>query len=167
MNSKRLLLPLVVLAALLAGCASKDCYDNKNSLPLATFYRDGEHGPTQVSLDSVKVYGVGAPRDSVLVDTASSIQELFLPFRIDAGSTTYVIDYVDTGHRGMADTVTFNYDAKPWFVSEACGAIYIYEMKSIETTKWLLDSVTCPQGIIDNKPVSNLYFYLKERAGEL
>ena len=146
----------------LASCASNECLDNKNSLPLAGFYSSAKV-PQAVSLDSVSIYGVGAPGDSVLHDSVSNLTETYLPFRIDQGQTRYVFKYLGgiAGLFHLGDTITFNYDIEPWFVSSACGAIYRYRVNSIETTHIAIDSVTCPLGVIDNVDIENIKIYFK------
>lgn len=160
---------LSVIAGLLtlASCATNECYDNKNSLPLAGFY-SSEKTPQAVSLDSVTIYGIGAPGDSILHDSVRNLTETYLPFRIDQGQTQYVIKYLGgvAGFFRVGDTITFNYDIVPWFVSAACGAVYNYRITSIETTHFAIDSVTCPLGVIDNVDIENIKIYFKVDSEE-
>lgn len=156
------LIIMVLLMAVLPGCSTNECYDNQNSLPLAGFYSSSER-PQAISLDSISILGIGAPGDSVLQDSVRSLSQVYLPFRIDQGSTTYEIRYL-AGIAGMlriADTITFNYDIVPWFVSTACGTIYDYKMTSIETTHNFIDSVICPGGEITNANLENLKIYFR------
>lgn len=160
----RRLFPIIVVLtiAIVVGCSNDECYDNKNSLPLAGFY-SSEEVPKQVALDSISIYGVGAPGDSVLHDSVRGLNQSYLPFRIDQNSTKYVIRYL-TGLPGklrMRDTITFNYEIIPWFVSSACGVIYKYKMDTIITTHNIIDSVTCPLGTIDNANIENLKIYFR------
>ena len=166
------ILHLCILIAFLAGllvtgCSGNECYDNKNSLPLAGFY-SSEKTPRQISIDSISVYGIGAPGDSILQDSVRSLSQCYLPFRIDEGQTVYVIQYLggEAGRYHIADTIEFNYDIIPWFVSSACGVIYDYKMTSIVTTHNLIDSVTCPGGEITNAIKENLKIYFKVATEE-
>lgn len=151
-----------LVVTVLAGCSTNECFDNQNSLPLAGFYSSGEN-PKSVALDSISIYGVGAPGDSILQDSVRSLSQSYLPFRIDQNSTTYVIQYLAglAGIYRMADTITFNYDIVPMFVSSACGAVYYYKMNYIETTHNFIDSVTCPMGEITNANIENLKIYFR------
>lgn len=153
--------------ALLASCSTGECLENKNSLPLAGFYTS-EVKPQQISLDSISIYGIGAPGDSVLHDSVRNLSQSYLPFRIDQGQTKYVIQYLSglLGRYHIADTITFNYNIVPWFVSSACGVVYNYEMTSIETTHNIIDSVICPLGTIDNANIENLKIYFKVNTSE-
>lgn len=165
---KRLVGPAVVAGlSLLASCSSNECLENKNSLPLAGFY-SSDSVPQQISIDSISVFGIGAPGDSILHDSVRSLSQTYLPFRIDQGQTRYVIRYLGgmLGIYHIADTITFNYDIIPWFVSAACGAVYDYKITSIETTHNIIDSVTCPMGVIDNTDTENLKIYFRVNVSE-
>lgn len=147
---------------MLAGCSTSECYDNQNSLPLAGFYASGEK-PLPISIDSISILGIGAPGDSILQDSVRSISEVYLPFRIDENSTTYEIRYLSGlfGQFRVKDIITFNYDIVPMFVSTACGTVYYYKMNSIDYTDNLIDSVTCPGGVITNENIENLKIYFR------
>lgn len=151
----------VAAVCFFAACSTDECMDNQNSLPLAGFYSSSEK-PQQLRVDSVTIYGVGAPGDSVLVD-CGYVSQLYLPFRIDQEETTYVFRYDNkaAAELGLEDRITFRYSIEPRFVSEACGAVYDYKIRQIESTHVFIDTVTCPNGIIDNKAVENLKIFFK------
>ena len=157
----------VIMLAIAVSCSNSECYDNQNSLPLAGFYSSSET-PKAITLDSLTILGVGAPGDSILQDSVRSLSQVYLPFRIDQESTTYEIKYL-AGVPGMlrlSDVITFNYEIFPMFVSTACGAVYYYKIKSIETTHNFIDSVTCPGGVITNANIENLKIYFRVDTGE-
>lgn len=158
---------LSVIFAVFSGCATSECYDNQNSLPLAGFYSSQEY-PVAISLDSISILGIGAPGDSVLQDSVRTISEVYLPFRIDQNSTTYEIRYLSglAGMYRLYDEITFNYDIIPMFVSNACGTVYYYKMKSIDHTNVFIDSVVCPSGEITNANIENLKIYFRVSTGE-
>lgn len=155
----------VVIIAIGLSCSNEECYENKNSLPLAGFYSSSPD-PKAISLDYVSIYGVGVPGDSVLHDSVRSLSQSYLPFNIDRNSTKYVIQYLSdlSGLLRVRDTITFNYEIVPYFVSAACGAIYEYKMTSIESTHYFIDSVTCPLKIIDNRNMENLKIYFRVQS---
>lgn len=157
---------LLMAFLILASCSTSECFENKNSLPLAGFYSSGTN-PQAIALDSISIYGIGAPGDSILEDSVRGLSQSYLPFRIDEGQTTYVIKYLAgiLGLLRIADTITFNYEIVPWFESAGCGVIYDYKMTSIETTHYIIDSVTCPTGEITNKNVQNLHIYFRVGNG--
>lgn len=163
----RRLLPYTLGAAILGGviaCNNDECYDNHNSLPLAGFYTATEN-PQAISIDSVSIYAIGAPGDSVLHDSVRSLSQTYLPFRIDgnASQVDYVIRYLQgaLGRFGIADTISLKYDIEPKFISSACGVVYIFRLTDIVTTHYCIDSVTCPRGYIDNVAVENIHIYFR------
>lgn len=162
--------PLTILAIFIGiatGCTNSECYDNKNSLPLAGFYSSAEK-PQSIALDSISILGIGAPGDSILQDSVRGLSEVYLPFRIDQSSTTYEIRYLsgEAGLLKLKDLITFNYDIVPMFVSQACGAVYYYKITSIDYTKNFIDSVVCPTGEITNANRENIKIYFRVNSEE-
>lgn len=153
---------LLLIFGMFLSCSNSECYDNKNSLPLAGFYTS-QAKPLAISLDSISILGIGAPGDSILQDSVRSLSQVYLPFRIDQNSTTYEIRYLSGlfGLYRITDRITFNYDIIPMFVSTACGAVYYYKITSIDHTNNLIDSVICPTGEITNANVENLKIYFR------
>lgn len=153
---------------ILSGCATSECFDNQNSLPLAGFY-SSQKTPAAISLDSISILGIGAPGDSILQDSVRSLSQVYLPFRIDQNSTTYQIRYLAglAGEYRLSDEITFLYDIVPMFVSTACGTVYYYKMISIDYTQTFIDSVTCPTGIITNESLENIKIYFRVGDEEL
>ncbi len=150
-----------------AGCSSDECEGNKNALPLAGFYNT--FIPDQkVSVDSLQIFGMGAPGDSILSEGKTPKSEIYIPFRIDNDVTRYVFRYLyrDYIKAGIADTISFIYSRTPRFVSEACGVSYLFDIKEIRTTHNLIDSVTCPQGIITNADIENIRIYFRIKLTE-
>lgn len=156
-----------ITLGVMGGCSTSECFDNQNSLPLAGFYSSQEI-PAAISLDSISILGVGAPGDSVLIDSVRTISQVYLPFRIDQPSTTYEIRYLggDAGVLHMKDVITFDYEIIPMFVSSACGAVYYFKMNSILYTQNFIDSVTCPKGVITNENIENLKIYFRVNTPE-
>ena len=114
----RTLLTLILLPAFvltLSSCASDECDDNKNSLPLAEFYSSLPE-PQPVSLDSISIYGIGAPGDRILVDSAASVGQCHLPSRIDK---TTVFAQIDDG---VETLVTIFHMLSPHFFAPGCDA---------------------------------------------
>lgn len=142
-----------VLIVLLGASCSDDCSENQNALPLAGFYSStGE----EVSVDSLRVVGLGAPGDSVLYSGSGAITQLYLPFRVTSDTTTYLFGSLP---RTKLDTVTFIYSRTPVFVSEECGVSYRFDIREIRCHGLMIDSVTCPLGYIDNVNAQNLRIY--------
>lgn len=160
---------LLIIAAFisLAGCSSNECYENHSALPLAQFYSTETFG--QVSVNRLEVYGIGAPGDSILYYD-ETLSEAYLPFRLGANSTTYVLAYLSFLQNGdnvdqdtslvPHDTITFNYTPVPWFVSPACGAMYFFDMKSVDHTSFLIDSIYV-EPRITNENTANIKIFFK------
>lgn len=162
-----ILSPLIAL--MLGACSTEECLDNKNSLPLAGFYSSSAE-PKEIAIDSISLTAIGQPGDSLILDNARGVSQTFLPFNIDKGETTFRLIYNFTAPReGMTplyDDITFTYDIRPWFVSSACGAIYKYRVNGIRHTGLLIDSVTCPKGVIDNVAGQNIFIYFRVNEEE-
>lgn len=147
---------------LVAACSTEECLQNSNALPLAGFY-DSSQPDRKVSIDSLEVYGIDAPGDSVLFAGKTAINELYLPFRLNSDTTGYVFRYLhkDFAATNLTDTITFIYTRRPRFVSSACGVSYVFDIDSIYCSKNLLDSVTCPSGEVTNMAIENLNIYFR------
>ncbi len=163
-----------LLLAATTACNTDECYENRNSLPLAGFYRAPRAGevPEAVSLSGVSIWGEGVPGDSLLTDHAGALQEVYLPFKIDTQQTSFVIRYDSTASSGdeeegeeptpaLTDTISFAYRAEPLFVTAACGVFYRFNDVKPSWTSNMIDSVTCPTGYIDNTDTQNLHIYLR------
>jgi len=161
---------LLLTAFSFGGCSTDECYDNKNALPYAGFYGRIDSVMKSVTVDSLEVYGVGAPGDSVLSNGDKAESSLYLPFRIDSDTTVYVFRVLKEPLKslGIADTVTFIYDREARFVSSACGASYLFRMRDIRWSGVLIDSVVCPDMEISNADKENLriYFHTWEEQTE-
>lgn len=156
-----LFLVVVTFAGIVTGCATDECYDNRNALPYAGFYGVMEGKMAPINIDSIRVYGIGAPGDSILSEGKRAIANLYLPFRIDSDTTAYVFKLINKAYEpyDIADTVTFIYSREARFVSSACGASYVYTIKGIKNTGLLIDSVTVPGGRITNADMENIQIY--------
>lgn len=150
------------MAASIAGCSTDECLQNSNALPLAAFYNSAEQ-PQKVSIDSLEVYGIGAPGDSILSKGQSAVSQLYLPFRLNSDTTRYVFRYLhkELAAYNLMDTIVFIYSRQPRFVSSACGVSYVFGMDSIYCSGVLIDSVTCPAGEITNMATENINIYFR------
>ena len=159
-----------ILAAGISACSADECADNKNSPPLAGFYTMDDGRLQEVSIDSISVFGVGAPGDSLILDTASSVSEEYLPFDICSESSTFVLSYdapsLRENGKSPYDVITFNYRKRPEFVSHACGAVYVYEITDIVSTHHFIETVDCPDGEIGNADIQNIRIFFKNNIRE-
>ena len=167
LSPRHILTPLCVLILLgmAAGCNS-DCTENQNAIPLAGFYA-ADSTASQLTLSGLRVYGIGAPGDSVLFEGTSSASQLYLPFRVDSDNTVYEFTLTKgsgDSSREISSRVSFNYTRTPKFVSRECGVSFVYGIRSIDCSGELIDSVTCPMGEITNVNIENLHIYFSPSA---
>lgn len=150
----------------LAACNTSGCTENQNSIPLAGFYSSATEA--QVSLDSVGVYGVGAPGDSLLLSPGTSASQIYLPLNASAASTSFVFTYRGPGLDNplLNDTLTFVYDAVPYFAGEECGAMYVYDITRLDVTDHLIDSVGLLDRHITNVDIESLKIFFRTAEPE-
>ena len=151
---------LCVCCLVLSNCGSNGCVDNRSSIPLAQFYSyDAQE--TALSVDSISIFGIGQPTDSMLLDSAGAVTQVYLPLRFTQDSTQYVIHYEQQGLSSPRynDTLTFVYRSYPYFVSIDCGAMYNFVIDTCRYTRNILDSVSVTVPEITNKNVESIRIF--------
>lgn len=154
---KHITLAVVValsLGVVTSSCNNDNCIGNSTGIPLAGFYRENN----AVAINSLTVYGIGAPNDSVIIDKASA-KNVYLPLRLSTSSCKYVFNYNTEGVGN--DTITLGYDAIPYFESHECGAMYNFKITSMEHTSNAIDSVIISDPLITNADVVSIKIYLR------
>lgn len=148
----------ILLAAVTSACGDGGCYDNGSALPLAQFRISGTN--TKTSVNPVTIMGIGAPNDSVLIDTTSK-SEFYLPLRATVNETRYRISFGD-----IADTITLRYTPIPRFVNAECGAMYFFRLQHVGTTTNVLDSIAIAvsDSLVTNAVRPSLYLYLTKNG---
>lgn len=148
---------LVALTAVaLHGCSDQGCMNNRNSIPMAGFYL--LQGEQSVSVSNLEVFGVGAPGDSLLLDTVRSAHQIYLPLRGDIPRAQFVFRSGD-----VDDTLTVDYTAWPYFDGEDCGAMWRYELQNVSWQRTLIDSVRVTDKFITNQEREQLMIFLREQ----
>ncbi|MBR1803901.1 MAG: hypothetical protein IJ775_03225 [Muribaculaceae bacterium] len=137
----------ILLSSLLAlaACSDSSCYDHSSALPLVRFYEKGTNN--QLALTDVILRGVDAPGDSILVN-GETIEEAYLPLRANTTTTQWVLEFAT--QMGLADTITLQYRPIPYFASAECGAMYNFELTSVTSTKYFIDSIAVVKPVINN-----------------
>lgn len=152
---------VVIYSVVLYSCSNVGCTENHNSIPLAGFYSYETKEP--LTLNSVEIGGVGAPGDSLLLAAGISAGQLYLPFRATNPLTRFYIRYnTSEGEQSvLPDTLTFDYESKPYFASEDCGAMYHYLITSFSYTRHRVDSVAVTDSLITNidRQTIEIYFH--------
>lgn len=148
----------------LVSCNTSGCTDNRSAIPLAQFCSSSTL--KDITLDSIEIHGVGAPGDSILVAAGQSVSSVYLPMRPEANSTTWCLSYrwPDLDDPALNDTITFKYDAEPWFAPDDCGAMYRYRITGMSYTTHLVDSVAILDSLISNIDQTSVNIYF--RTGE-
>ena len=116
-----------------------------------------------IMVDSISVYGIGAPGDSMIFDNAYRVSDIPLPFRYTANSTQFVIHYNQKAisHPSFNDTLTFKYDLVPIFDSSECGVIYAFDILDYECTDNMIDSISVPYNRVTNLSTVSVLLYMR------
>lgn len=149
---------LLVPSLLVASCSNDSCYDNGSALPLATFYI----GDDQQSISGLSIMGIDVPGDNMLIDS-TSVDEVYLPLRASVSTTSYTLwrwVSIDTSMVLVQDTITLDYEAVAYFHSTECGAMYNFDIQSINHTRHGIDSVVLLTPLITNSrtPALRIHF---------
>lgn len=150
------LLPVLIVWS----CNTTGCLQNQSSVPLAGFYNSADD--KTIGIDSLSVYGVGAPNDSSLITTKVA-SRVYLPFRSESSSTSFCFRYLAKAldYPRLNDTITFTYTSEPKFVSEECGAMYFYTITGVTYTTHLIESVEVTDSLINNTDIEKIRIYFR------
>lgn len=158
------ILAVALVAISIWSCNTQGCTENRSAVPLAEFYsyNTGE----KITLDSLRVHGIGVKGDSAIVHTGERVGQTYLPMRGDDPSVSWCFSYKWYGldFPELNDTVTFVYTAKPWFASNDCGAMYLYDITEFTYTRHLIDSIAVTDSLITNANIAQIQIYF--RTGE-
>lgn len=155
------LIAIIIGASIIGGCNSTGCLENQNSIPLAGFY--SKNTLKSIAIDSISIGGIGAPSDSLITNNGQSISQVYLPFRSSKESTSFYIHYNQKAldFDALNDTITFNYESIPYFVSEECGAMYFYSIKKMEYTRHIIDSISITDSLVKNTDIERIRIYFR------
>lgn len=158
-----LLLAAILLVGVAACNSDEGCEGNTSSMPLAGFY--SSQTKKAITIDSLTVFGVGVPNDSLLLDTAQASQTYF-PLDIEKTQARFVIRYdqLQLAALKLADTITIDYSPRPYFHSEECGAMYYFDVKGYRTTNVLIDSMQIITPVFDNTTAETIKIYFRTGA---
>lgn len=156
----------IASAVALSSCNTTGCTDNQSCLPLAGFY--SSQTKSAISLQDLDISGVGAPDDSLLYTSGTSLSQAYLPFRSTATSTSYCFHYTQEGLEDTAfnDTISFSYISEPYFASEECGAMLRYKITKMSHTNHLIDSVIVTDSLVTNTDTERIRIYFRTSSTE-
>ncbi|MCF0218415.1 MAG: hypothetical protein HUK14_01410 [Muribaculaceae bacterium] len=146
------------------ACGTVGCMENTSSIPEAGFYVIDTLGKAQsLSMDSIRVYGIGAPGDSAIVKEGAVTKIVYLPLRSEHTSTSFCFSYKwkEFDEARFNDTLVFEYSAHPYLVSQECGASFRYKIKKLTATHHLIDSVVILDSMITNVDRETLKVYFR------
>lgn len=145
-----------------AGCNTTGCTDNQNSLPYAGFYSSMPDGQA-ISISGLEIGGIGAPNDSLLYTADQPLSKIYLPLRSSSDITSYCFHYTQEGidNDAFNDTLTFRYRSQPYFASEECGAMLIYEIESLHYTRHLIDTIVITDSTVTNTDIERIKIYFR------
>ncbi len=162
---------LIVTIAIAVGCAlyscnTNGCTDNRSSIPLAEFYSSSTLNG--ITLDSLEIYGIDATDTIPLLSAGSEASQVYLPMRSTTSTTSWVLAYRwhNLNIAGIKDTLSFDYDAEPWFATDECGAMYRYRINSVNYTTNIIDSVGIVDSLITNIDCVDMKIYFRTEAAE-
>ena len=159
-----ILLPLLMVALAVTGCNTSGGLENQSALPRAGFYAS-RSGQT-ISIDSIAVWGVGSPGDSLLAyGRASSV---LMPLRSTSDEATFCFHYLQksVSDARLNDTLKISYSSTPKFISEECGAMYFHTVTSVTCTTHLIDSVAIKDADVTNFDKETLRIYFRTAEPE-
>ena len=164
LNNRYIYLIVVFVAILIVGCGN-GCFENRTSIPKVAFY--ASNAPERaISIDSISVYGVGQKTGAMIVDCGKRVTSLSLPFRNDADTTQYVVQYdmKALAQYGICDTLTFVYTRYPHFISADCGVTFNYRIDHFQYTTHMLDSAALMVEEVTNidQETLRLYYYVAQ-----
>lgn len=150
---------LIVAVATMWSCSSSGCIDNQSSIPLAGFYDSKTKKKLKIS--GINIGGVGV--ETLLLSSSESAAQVYLPLRSTQSSTAFYFNYGTDSITGYQynDTITFDYESIPYFVSEECGAMYYYKVGKLQSTHLLIDSVKLLEPLITNTDVERVKIYFR------
>lgn len=164
-------LSFLIFHFLLSGCSTSGCLENQSAIPKALFYtasvsESGTVTNTTIAIDSIQIWGVGSPGDSLLVNGRAS--STYLPLRSSATDAAFCIHYTQKALSSPAlnDTLTLTYNSDPRFISEECGAMYYYTVSSLAVTHHLIDSVRLTDSLVTNFDKETLRIYFRTRQAD-
>ncbi len=152
---------LICALAVITGCNTSGCLENRSSVPLAGFYENATQ--KQITLDSLKIYGADAPNDSILSRPGTPISQIYLPMRATKDNVKWYIEYKwkELDSRNLTDRIDLDYTAEPYFASEECGVIYRYRITRCQYTRNLIDSIAITDSLITNIDTERIKIFFR------
>lgn len=164
---------IVFCLSWIVGCSENDCSLNNNPMNSISFMDSKTKKPVTF-LDTLTVTTLGT--DSILINRMTKTSKLSLPLRYEGGTTSYVFKYtmvrydtiattpkleIDTIITTARDTIGMNYTDEKHFISLDCGIAAYFNLDSLWSTRYLIDSVRIVNPAIDENEKTNIEIYFK------
>lgn len=148
----------VIVALTVLSCNNDTCNEGTRALLKTGLYRAGT--TTTLTVDSLSVYGAGAPGDTMVVDT-SAVSQFRLPLRPNVTECKFIVDYCAKAYTDIHDEITINYEPIPYFVSHECGAMFYFRINNVSYTTAIIDSVAVTDSLITNIDKVSMQIFLR------
>lgn len=160
-RSFKLAATTAIAAAAATSCNTTGCFENRSSLPLARFMDSATN--SEATVDSIAIGGVGAPGDSLLNTPGAKSSTVYLPLRSKFDSTSFFFNYLrkNLAAKGVSDTITIDYTTSTRFISEECGALYVYRITALRHTDNEIDSVAVLDSLVTNTDIPRIEIFFK------
>lgn len=149
-----------VISFIVYACSSDGCLENRSSIPLAGFY---DSQGSSITLDSVRITGIAEDSVPPLSEEGTRVSQVYLPMRATMDNTSWQFAYMwkYLSEYNLADTISFDYDANPYFASDECGVIYRYKITQLRYTTNLIDSIKILDSLITNIDKQQIKIYFR------
>jgi predicted nucleic-acid-binding Zn-ribbon protein len=119
----------------------------------ATFYAKDGSGKI-LPPDTLSVYGIGKP-DNLLYNKVIKASFILLPLDESVEKCEFIFKINHT-----SDTVTFDYNSYPHFISKECGYTFFHKLGSVYCTQNILDTTTIKNNsvIIPNEENIKIFY---------
>lgn len=136
----------------LTSCQSDDetCRESTRVQLQIGFFTDGT--TTAAPLDSITVVSLG--NDSVFYKNKKKISKIEVPLDHSVDLQQYAIRF-----NNQWDTITLIYSSEPYFVSYACGMIYVHQLDTALTTNHVVKQLQIPIHQINTANAQHIQIY--------
>lgn len=134
------------------SCSENDC--SLGGRPSARFTFLNSKNNKVISLfDSLTITALGT--DSILLNRGKSINHIILPLSYVDQETTFILHYTKL----LRDTIWVTHKNFPHFISMDCGISMFYQLREIQYTTFLLDSILLVDPNINDNEKENCRIY--------
>lgn len=140
------------------ACDETECTESTVVEFYGNFYNVRDN---TVYTDTLAIYGIGAPNDSLLIDSMS-IKSISLPLKLTDTETSFVFDFINRAKAAIVrDTVFVYHQNNVHFISDACGCVMFFSIDSIAYTKHKIDSIAINLKDVINEPQENIQLFFR------